>query len=882
MNKAAKSAKSAKTKHLKRAEHADQQERTEQSGPLSHSKAHPTPSYSTYVSTDRNLPTDLANQRIQSQTNNGIDSRNEAGLPTPHPVRSSRNIRRDTLEITTEVTESDDSPSNRQPLTQINLEKQQSSFQPGGRLHGMFYIKDSPSPETRSASNQIVCPPPADGNVVAPVTTSLFAPHPRVKSPLSEAAVAANHTMLQSSLYSQQQRQKQIPPARDELVHRLQERRGKNAGNAGARSVTVGGSPQSDTQRSQVSLFAPPQQQQHERILFSSSDDSSDDSDWSSLSDDSDFDDGEVKLGQGKSSRDDDLMFQKKEVRSSRYELRSGSSGQSEADLQSSSSQQKVLKKSLLSGLFLDGKRANAPALNTPINQRQRLLQQQRLHQQQLSPPQHVSSPKLVYTSGPDGSHKPSVHHIDEPLDLSLNLSNRATASASTVTTMVPRFSPPENPLSLLKRHSSASVAVTDDKKVDPSSTDNQRAPGVAVVSKSAISLASFLSNSRRPQEVNHYDRFHQSNAPPTATTLLPTALATHMFLPTMSLRQQARARHREPNQIKMAKKGGSSTAFTNSERNTTSSSGGGNQSYAGDGDSEYSSSIKTNTLSIDIPGSAMKHHLRGGGETSRQEEPHQEIKSQVELPQQPPSRSQTHPVHPERPALGRRSSSSASRMSPKSTRLEMLSKELPLKLMDSIDNENKLLFSKGPDDESGLLLRMKHNNGSGNIYDVDLDGRSGSTSNEGGRVSTKGGSSRSNTGNSKRSGSSHNNSIQDLVEEDEEDSEDDENEENEEGVEQGGDEGERRAGEGNGGDENESNIIADGIMGNKLKLLRGKDWKRTPSGQAANGARGLLFNEDGFVDDRLIQLKVQANGVLNHTDNDWDDDNLNYHARGW
>ncbi|QPG75645.1 hypothetical protein FOA43_003002 [Brettanomyces nanus] len=728
-----------------------------------------------------------------------------------------------------------DSTGNGQPLTQRNLqrmERRRNQRQP--TKNGIFYIKDSPSPDACSVEpSQLVnqkikmngqqriqemTDRPSD--LVHPSQrTSLFS---RVHPP--EEPLVANHTL----------KPKQGPSDDLQMRHLYQQQLKYNGGNPH--------SPKSDTQQSQISLFATAKRPQAEKIMFSPSDDSSDGSDWSSMSDDSDFDvdNDEEGITDGRSRHHDgSLLFQKKEVGPSHLD--------STPSTESLSSPQNGLRKSLLSGLFLNGKRANAPALSTPINQRQqRQIQQQRQQQpREQQQPQHLSSPKLLYSNGSPDSNHPTVRHVNSS-DLS-NVPKRATASKITVTTIVSKFSPPNNPRDLLRRHASSSsvvpvapvatvtsvASVAPVAPVAPISSVSPVTP--AAHTKSAVSLAAFFFNNRRPHvpahgdvsshvapnsaadlnlDSGHYDRFHQSNAPPTATTLLPTALATHMFLPTMSLRQQARAKYGEPNWIRHRQE--RQRLLHDRE-----------YSFDGNEDSEYSSSVRTNTSSIDIPGSVLRTHLRVPSEKHSLND--QSLPSQRRQPRQASP-------HSERPMLGKCSSSSASRMSPKSTRIEMLSKELPLRLMDSINNENKLLFSKTSKEEGRLLTRLKRvNNGNETVYDSDLDGR------ENAPVDKK-------TSNS-----------------DEKD--------------------ERNKGEDNDDDcnaENESNIIADGIMGNKLKLFHVRERNR----QNRVGSP-LLFNEDGFVNDQLVT------SVLEHTDgnhdnnnnkmkNEWDDDNLNYHARGW
>jgi len=841
------------------------------------------------------------------------------------------------------------------PLTQSNLRRQEQHEQTKiGSENGTQKASNSQqnSQQTHKHGQQNVPPDnPSQVSLFHRQTTSLK--RPSAHASLPEAAVVANHTFLK----------RQPPPNRlgkltddgkmlDDQTRHLYEQQRKYNGAF---------SPKSDTQKSQVSLFGPPRQVQPQEIDFSSSDDSSEDSGWSSLSDDSEFDDEDV----GRQS--DRLLFRKKALGPSHYEIDSRANSNDNNE-QSTESPSACGRKSLLSGLFLNGRRANAPALNTPINQRQRERQKQLQREKKKveEQPRRPTSPKLVYKNEgfPDNRHSKVRHSSEKQLDLPLGMANcRATASASTITTTVPKFVSPENPRDLLKRHSSA---------VESNVSTNG-------VSKPGLSLTSLFGNGRNSQhsegskpvkaaviEPSRYDLHHHSNAPPTATTLLPTALATHMFLPTMSLRQQARARHREPNQLKLAalshqsrlrevetrgmangnlseNLGGNLNPNLNSKLNvntinTTHSSGSSNSEKSTRNElhrtctNEFSSSVKTSTSSIDIPGSEKRHVVRRPEDYNV---PDGERKS-------------SSGASSEHHDLAHRSSSSASRMSAKSTRLEMLSKELPIKLMDSINNENRLLFNKRPEvDGSGLLQQLKRRLGQNSrVYDSDFDGH--------GRNLVRSGSGKSNRS-SHRSRSrsresrfqesrqtsqdslkaarndganAHNGepSLQQLnqeevIEEESAGGNGDAREESNEGSEQRDEEGSENIDDDNdnGNDDDDdddddndiddddydanSNIIADGIMGNKLKFLRSHNasmhktlndftakYKGMKSRNANGGnlcknsvANGLLFSDDGYVDDRLIRLKARVNGVVTRGDEDnWDEDNMSYHARGW
>ncbi|GME92855.1 unnamed protein product [Ambrosiozyma monospora] len=239
-----------------------------------------------------------------------------------------------------------------------------------------------------------------------------------------------------------------------------------------------------------------------QKVVFSSDEDFSDDSDWSSLSDDSDDDDAQ-----------DELHFEK--IDNYKQENRN------------------QLKRSLLSGLFLDqmnhsgGSSSSSPIASQHQQPSNHVTQQHQFQSQS----QRIKSPNLIYASS--SSH---VHHNIDPLELnSMHGPRPPNTAKSNVAAMATLSSPPNNPRPLLKKQNSDN----HQHQMNRSGSNNT----THAVSKSALSLTSFFANNRRPtgsQEFNgHYDKYHQSNAPATAATLLTTALSTHMFLPTMNMHKQ-------------------------------------------------------------------------------------------------------------------------------------------------------------------------------------------------------------------------------------------------------------------------------------------------------------------------------------------------------
>ncbi|KAG7750440.1 hypothetical protein KL929_000283 [Ogataea haglerorum] len=601
-----------------------------------------------------------------------------------------------TKEITTNVSDSEQNSDDERhldeskKLTQKNLHHQQSLIHKTphktrqSRGH-MFFIENTPSPEAEGGSSK-------------------SPPSPKVRS-LFNQPVNDGKPPLESP-----QKTKPQHIERDRSLERLNQ---QHALYGTSKTNTAVHSPQSETQRSQVSLFdnKPGKQavtKQH--IMFSSDDEISDGSDWSSMSGDSDLDDDD--------EGEEQLNFSKTNIQKP--------------------TEKPQMKRSLLSGLFLD-KMGNEVSEKSHENGRPK-----------------SKSPGLVVS--------PSLGAVDRP-EMS-----RASTSAFNVNALADVvMSPTETTKSFAQRKiTSSPVPSTDHQR--PPVTRNNSSNNPHLVSKSAISLASFLANNRRPHATaneihnGHYDRHHESNAPPTAATLLPTALSTHMFLPTMNLHRQSRARDTKPStHSPLVPK---TTAKTHPNDKNSHASRGGSVGKDNDKDSEEVVSISSSVKSIEIPGSLA------------------------------PSRTHSHrgsPVHhPSRPGLENRGSFYFTKVSTAITTREMLTKELPSNLVESINNENKLIHASS----TNLSELSNHARLHNNIH-----------TNQSSTATLMNG----------------------IVTADEESSSE---------------------------SEPSNNIIANGIMGNKLRLLT-TDTPNAP-----------------FIDDDHLAYDQDR-------DDDWED-NLNYHARGW
>lgn len=220
--------------------------------------------------------------------------------------------------------------------------------------------------------------------------------------------------------------------------------------------------------------------------------------------------------------------------------------------------------------------------------------------------------------------------------------------------------------------------------------TESQMPPPVQgtgigqMVNKSVISLTSYFASNRRPPT---------SNAPATAAHLLPTALSTHMFLPTRANRAHWDQTHPKNTQ----NKGDYNKDYKNINYNYNGKgSGSGNGNGNGKtnvmqltnanlaqfhqeqienqdknepngiptperchSNTEYASSVHTGTSSIDIPGAASR--LKRERERKRRKEEQEIVKDRVPVPDG-------------------------------NIELEILSKELPRNLVENLHIENRML----------------------------------------------------------------------------------------------------------------------------------------------------------------------------------------------
>lgn len=279
----------------------------------------------------------------------------------------------------------------------------------------------------------------------------------------------------------------------------------------------------SPIERSNTSLF------QHQNVknnqLMYSSDSFTDDSDWSSVSEDSDSGSDDAEYHRQRWN-DEKLKFSKKDE-----------------------SKKPQIKRSLLSGLFLNemnpdtkkpGKKPVLLRSSTTSDMNSNSLLTATKQSPALSHQHVIDSKSSLEISSSIGHQRKSS--LATPSQTTIN----ALASVTSPTLQArPSFQRKVSTSSVGMNHISSknsdvsSIYGTSVEKRSAASHlphPQQQSSLTSFMSKSALNLTSYFVNSRRPSSLNH-----QSNAPPTAATLLPTALATHMFLP--NVHQRARSK---------------------------------------------------------------------------------------------------------------------------------------------------------------------------------------------------------------------------------------------------------------------------------------------------------------------------------------------------
>ncbi|CEP20631.1 unnamed protein product [Cyberlindnera jadinii] len=233
-------------------------------------------------------------------------------------------------------------------------------------------------------------------------------------------------------------------------------------------------------------------------IMFSSDDSFSDESDWSSVSEDLASEDEQDINEQWKRT-----VFKRED----------------------SKAQKPQIKRSLLSGLFLNE------------------MQSEEAYQQRPQPPLKASTTSVSSKNSSDGYEILStsaasgivVKHRSNPLTESNNLERNTAEPVTSISTTHAIASG-----LLHEPNSSADLKTTLDQQHQPSSS-------LSHLTKSALHLTNYFSSQRKnsfssiASDRSRMKFKHESNAPPTASTLLPTALSTHMFLPNAHQRAKSR-----------------------------------------------------------------------------------------------------------------------------------------------------------------------------------------------------------------------------------------------------------------------------------------------------------------------------------------------------
>lgn len=236
--------------------------------------------------------------------------------------------------------------------------------------------------------------------------------------------------------------------------------------------------------------------QDHKNMFFSSEDE---ESDWDSLSDDSEIYDEEEDNDQYYENQWDKLMFSKTHQNNNVHQVPSKESGE---------------KKSLLSGLFMQEKQTKSqvdPEDKAYTTTNEDLLKRPLYVSEATSSAKAVEKP--VLKSLDKQSEKPLRKKTDQNCILHQNptgiqIPPQPVAPETTEIVAVGSVTPSS---------SWQNKPLLDHQKPIPVAFERSRRLG---------SFSSIVSDTTRERY------YHESNAPPAAQTILPTALSTHMFLP--------------------------------------------------------------------------------------------------------------------------------------------------------------------------------------------------------------------------------------------------------------------------------------------------------------------------------------------------------------
>ncbi|CCH45179.1 hypothetical protein BN7_4760 [Wickerhamomyces ciferrii] len=271
-----------------------------------------------------------------------------------------------------------------------------------------------------------------------------------------------------------------------------------------------------NNQNNNTSLFADKKPIARE-IIFSSDDSLSDESDWSSVSESEgelsdDYDEQDLKNQWNSNFQRDDHLLKPQ------------------------------IKRSLLSGLFLNEMNEQKPIPKHQQPQPQQWKSQNQNHDVDLSTSASSSNLIVKHRHKPPSIHNQTTSNINNNIQDNNDLNDDVLEISSTEPHCVISTSNVNvsgqvgetnfhNDQSLLRDKLTGSQQ-QNDSNVQPSSSITK------MISNSALNLTNYFASRRKnsfssiASDRTRTKYRHESNAPPTASTLLPTALSTHMFLP--------------------------------------------------------------------------------------------------------------------------------------------------------------------------------------------------------------------------------------------------------------------------------------------------------------------------------------------------------------
>ncbi|CCD25562.1 Mks1p NDAI_0F02440 [Naumovozyma dairenensis CBS 421] len=338
------------------------------------------------------------------------------------------------------------------------------------------------------------------------------------------------------------------------------------------------------------------------KIFFSSEDEEDDDSDWDSVSEDSDLyadddDDGFDDLNEDEEDQYyrkqwDKLIFTKNKNKNKNNENRKKmKSNQSSVSSNNTVRSHERVRRSLLSGLFVNETMENQNSNNITNNDESQTtndniqITNKKDHSNSTSSMLSLQTQLTPKHNNNTNTTTPApIHSQDSGL-----ISRLATLETSTVNALgsvsPPRSSDLTSTVNLIKTQQEQQEQQGRSRSRTRTTTKKTSRPRT----RRTESFSSIVS------EATGERYLHESNAPPTAQTILPTALATHMFLPN-NIHQQRMAANIGGSRLTAARLRKQEEMTQREERNAA----GGGRGRAGG--SISGSNVNSRRESMDIP----------------------------------------------------------------------------------------------------------------------------------------------------------------------------------------------------------------------------------------------------------------------------------------